>query len=152
VIFHYRDQLSALRLPVSGWWLLLTLFSVFPLLADMVGAGRHYLGYYGAAILFLPIFISSVCAKPTSFDTWLGDLAYPIFLLHFFALGLVRLVVPIHLSPLSTAEAVLVYATTFLIACAVERWFDPSLNGLRDMVRPPARHLGNSQGAPLDGL
>jgi peptidoglycan/LPS O-acetylase OafA/YrhL len=69
-------------------------------------------------------------------DKWLGDMAYPVFLTHFLAIGLVRLVTRGRLDPLSLSEAICVFLVTLMLSAAVVRWFDPALNSLRDMVRP----------------
>jgi peptidoglycan/LPS O-acetylase OafA/YrhL len=138
MIYHYRGYLK-FRLPTPIWWLALLAFSTFPFVVKSLGGDSRYFGYYGSAIFFVPIFLSALSTKEGRISSQFGELAYPMFLLHFFALGFVRSIIPISLSPLSTSEFLLVYAATFAMSCATVRWFNPAIDRLRDVLRPKRR-------------
>ena len=135
VIYHYRKY-ADFRLPIPIWWLMLAVFSISPLAIRYFGGDPTLVGYYGPAVFFIPIFLSALSTKQSQTSAWFGELAYPMFLLHFFALGLVRLVFPISLPPLSIFEFTAAYAATFVMSWAIIRWFNPAVDRLRDVVRP----------------
>jgi peptidoglycan/LPS O-acetylase OafA/YrhL len=135
MIYHHRKYLK-ITVPTPVWWLMLLVFSTFPLVVRGLGGSPYYLGYYGPAVFFVPIFLSALSTKETKISSWFGELAYPMFLLHFFALGFVRWIFPSSLSPLSTYEFIGVYAATFAMSCATVRWFNPAIDRLRDALRP----------------
>jgi peptidoglycan/LPS O-acetylase OafA/YrhL len=138
MIYHHRKYLK-MRLPVSVWWLMLLAFSISPLIVRSLGGPPNFLGYYGSTMFFVPIFLSALSTKESQVSSWFGELAYPMFLLHFFALGFVRWTFPISFSPLSTLEFMTVYAATFAMSCATVRWFNPTIDRLRDALRPKHR-------------
>jgi peptidoglycan/LPS O-acetylase OafA/YrhL len=135
VIYHYRKYLK-FALPAPIWWAALAAFAASPLIVRGLGGDPSYWGYYGSTMLFVPIFISALSIREGQMSAWFGDLAYPMFLLHFFALGIVRWILPVSTSPLATFEFTTTYAATFAISCAVVRWFNPAIDCLRDAIRP----------------
>jgi peptidoglycan/LPS O-acetylase OafA/YrhL len=135
MIYYFRKYIR-LRLPIPIWWLMLAAFSISPLVVRGAGGNPYYLGYYGPVVFFVPIFLSALSRKEGLISAWFGELAYPMFLLHFFALGVVRLILPFSLSPLSAFEFIVVFAATFAMSCATVRWFNPAIDRLRDVLRP----------------
>jgi peptidoglycan/LPS O-acetylase OafA/YrhL len=135
VIYHYRKYLR-FALPAPIWWPVLAAFAASPLIVRGLGGDSYYWGYYGSTMLFVPIFLSALSIKEGKMSAWFGDLAYPMFLLHFLALGFVRWILPVSLSPLATLEFITTYAATFAMSCAVVRWFNPAIDRLRDALRP----------------
>lgn len=145
--YHLRDWLGRLRLPLPAFWLLLLGFCSFPLVVEHLGGDRFMLGYYGAFLLFLPLLFASISNRPVfddAVDRFLGDLAYPIFLAHFFALGLVRLVSGSRLTPMGVVEMLLAVVVTLILGVVVVRFVDPAVQRLRDQVRRGARRRAAS--------
>jgi peptidoglycan/LPS O-acetylase OafA/YrhL len=141
MIYHFQKYIK-FKLPIPIWWLMLAAFSISPLVVRGLGVDPYNLGYYGPAVFFVPIFLSALSIKEGRISAWFGELAYPMFLLHFFALGLVRVTFPLSLSPLSAFEFMVVYFATFAMSWAAIRWFNPAIERLRDALRPK-RHDGS---------
>jgi peptidoglycan/LPS O-acetylase OafA/YrhL len=138
LIYHLRPHLPSLKLSATLWCVLLAVFSAFPVLVASLGGNRYLLGYYGAALLFIVLFISALQRSlPLSqkMDRFLGDLAYPVFLLHYFSVGIVRIIASRFAAPRSFIEAALVVALTIALALLVNRYFDPAINQIRNVVR-----------------
>lgn len=144
-IYHLREQLRGVRLDRNVAGLLLAVFCVSPLVVDALGGDRFMEGFYGAFLLFLILLIAAsnntvFFARPV--DRYLGELAYPLFLSHYFAVGLVRFVLPITLPPFGFVEALLAAGAALGLSCMIVRHFDPMISRTRDLVRPlraPAR-------------
>ncbi len=98
VIYHWRKSLYTSS-QGRGWltWLLqLALFCIFPLVIEGIGLDPHMIGFYGAYMLFISLFVKSMSMDFQSewwkkFDHLLGDLAYPVFLSHYLAAGFTKL-------------------------------------------------------------
>lgn len=149
--YHLRGAAERLRLSRPVFLTLLAVFCVSPLIVEALGADRYVLGYYGAFLLFLPLLAASMAGAPVfgkAIDQALGELAYPVFLSHFLALGLVRLVLPVSLPAMGVAEAGLTMAVTMILGMTIARHFDPAIRRLRDAVRPGRRRVGSPDSSP----
>ena len=98
---NMRFLQPAWRPPV---WLSLSLvpvFVVFPLLVEWAGGDRLLLGFYGGAALAFLILLGILPLRIEALrtaDKIAGDLAYPVFLSHVMAAGMVRMIAT-NLSP-----------------------------------------------------
>lgn len=113
----------------------LVVFCVAPLLARRAGFPPLGVGYYGPAILFLFIFVTLQRVRSGPWDRWLGDLAYPVFITHLLAAGIVRILFPIAVTPLSGVFLLSSYALSLLISAGAvrlqSRWLDPLRTEIR---------------------
>lgn len=139
--FHFLKDFKLPEGKLSWWILLLLFFSLWPLFIEFTGQNIHMLGFYGAYILFLPLFAWTVCSQPGSqsllrLDRLLGDLAYPVFLSHFFAAGLTNLIFGTHLTPLGLPHFLISLALSIGLGLGMVRWLDSSVNQLRNRIRP----------------
>ena len=138
VLYLYRTAFHAIRLDRLTAAALFAVFCVTPLLTDWAGLPKYYVGFYGPALLFVPILVTAMALKSGAWDRWVGDLAYPVFILHMFAAGLLRIVFPLALQPLSATFFVATYALSVLLSIGLvrlsRRWLDP----VRSEIRPAA--------------
>ncbi len=157
VLYFWRENFAGWRVRLAAWWSLLAFFCVFPLLVELFGGDLRMLGYYGSTVLFLPLFVVALNVRRSSgMDRWLGDLSYPIFLLHLFCLGLVRIVTArLGVPPDSTVEAMLVVMVSIGTAALVVHHFEPIIERVRNAVRPArfrAKAPSKTRSARSDGL
>ena len=140
VAYHYIKMRGEVLAGGPLWWLLLAAFCVFPLIAEDVGWNLHMTGFYGAYVLFLPLFVWTVLSKPSGLwkkiDRFLGNLAYPVFLSHFFASGLASIMSWNHLPRRGGAHFLLSLVICLILASLMARYVDPAVNRLRDRIRP----------------
>jgi peptidoglycan/LPS O-acetylase OafA/YrhL len=140
-VYHQRAILFRVSMPTWAGLSLLALFCVLPLMSDALGPPRGALGYYGAAALFLPILAWSFNHRPPrwrSADRWLGDLAYPVFLCHFFAAGVALTVAGTSIRYLSASFCLTAYALAVALALIYLRLAEPAIERVRDRVRAGA--------------
>lgn len=125
------------RPPVGLGLALLPLFLAFPLIVEAAGGDRLMLGFYGPAILFVIIFTALLPyrnEKLKGIDAKLGDLAYPVFLIHFMAAGIIETALTFLPSYRTTW---FVFATALTILLSVgwvrleHRWLTPLRNDVR---------------------
>lgn len=117
---------------------LLALFVVFPFIIGSLGGGRHWLGYYGASALFAILFTALVVTarlNGNTFDKFEGDLAYPIFLTHFLAVGFVNLLTDNRFAVTGNANFILATLVCILTSIAIVKWIEPLIERLRNQVR-----------------
>ena len=95
-------------------------------------------GFYGPALLFVPIFVTFLGVANERWrraDRLLGDLAYPVFITHFLAAGIIRVCLPNLVTPYSFLFLLLSYLLSIGISLGFlhmnARWVDP----LRDRLR-----------------
>jgi peptidoglycan/LPS O-acetylase OafA/YrhL len=117
---------------------LLALFVIFPFVIGDLGGGRHWLGYYGASALFAILFTVLVVKARLSggkVDKFMGDLAYPIFLTHFLAVGLVNLITDNRFAVTGHANFILATLACLSMSVAYLKWIEPLIDGIRNQVR-----------------
>lgn len=151
-IYCHRSWLARLALPGRVVVPLVLLFAAWPLMVTASGYDRHYLGYYGAAGLFIVLF-AAVLARPPSglarnVDRLLGDLAYPVFLFHFFSAGVVNLLTGGRLTPYGLPHFLCCVIITIALSCVAIRYFDPAIERLRSVIRgrPPGDAADDNKG------
>lgn len=96
MLWWFRSRLSWITMSPAVLLAALALFSVSPLLVRAVEIDPYMVGFYGPALLFVPIFMAALATQPTRYaavDRRFGDLAYSVFVSHYFAAGLVNCVV-----------------------------------------------------------
>ncbi|RLJ68003.1 acyltransferase family protein [Sulfurisoma sediminicola] len=140
VVYHYAKSRRAPPADALRWWLLLAAFCAWPIAVEALGWDPHMIGFYGAYVLFLPLFAWTVRAAPSGAgkngDRFLGDLAYPVFLSHFAAAGLANLLSGNRLAHQSFAHFLLSLILCLGLAVAMARYLDTAVNRLRDRIRP----------------
>ncbi len=155
VLYHYRDRLRWLCLPPLAASVGLIIFIPFPLLVEALGGDRFLIGYYGAAVLFVPILATTLYRmRASGFEPWdryLGDLAYPVFLSHFLAGGVVNLLSGRALAPLSFGYFIASMAVSIGLSILVLRYVDLPVQAVRDLVRRRARPKLAARAAAGDG-
>lgn len=137
--YHVLKNKPARPVGVS-WWLLLGLFCVFPLLSEAVGWDPHLSGYYGAFAVFLFLFFRAtttiVSEHAKKVDKILGDLAYPVFLSHYFCSGITNAVaIPIIKSG-SLLYCLSTLAICLVLSALLVRHLDPAVERVRSLIRP----------------
>jgi peptidoglycan/LPS O-acetylase OafA/YrhL len=137
MFFSAGSMLYWYRLPAPPrrlLWPLLAIFCISPIVCEMVGIDRLLAGYYGAALLFVPIFLIAN-TRPEGLDRRLGDLAYPLFVVHYLCAGIVRLVAP-GVQPLGVTFLVLSFLLS--LGCSIGLvWLQREVvDGARDRLRP----------------
>jgi peptidoglycan/LPS O-acetylase OafA/YrhL len=140
VIYHVTKSVPKTGRLNWFWWMQLGIFCVFPLVMGSLGHDRHMLGFYGAFVLFIPLFIQSVVVVTSEwgrmFDRLLGDLTYPMFLSHFLASGLANFFTGKGVVRLSFVYFLISLFLCFLISLGIVGFLDPAVNRLRDQIRP----------------
>jgi peptidoglycan/LPS O-acetylase OafA/YrhL len=138
MIYFNWDRIKRLGLHLGGFALLVPLFCAFPLLVEYFGFDPHMEGYYGATLLFIVIFISSMTIRVQRWrraDKLLGDMAYFIFIGHIMSAGIVRIIFPNAVTPYGfiflLMSLILCIALSYLFLTVVQR----RLDSLRDRVR-----------------
>lgn len=150
VIYHWVKSLPS---PREGshrfWWPQLGLFCIFPLAVEAFGWDPHMTGFYGAFVLFLPLFVQANQAASSGrwkkSDRLLGDLAYPVFLSHFLAAGLVNLFSGNGLARYGLMHFLISLALCLLLSIGIIRYLDPAVNRIRDRIRPTKQQLNSCQ-------
>jgi peptidoglycan/LPS O-acetylase OafA/YrhL len=126
------------KIPKKVIFIIFALFIVFPLLVGSWGGGRHWLGYYGASAIFLFLFSVLVAKKQlkgSRYDDYMGDLAYPIFLTHFLAEGLVNLITLNKFVINGHIHFLLSTFVCLLISIGYLKWMEPFIERLRSRMR-----------------
>jgi peptidoglycan/LPS O-acetylase OafA/YrhL len=119
-------------------WAAAALFVVFPIVVEALGGDRGIFGYYGASAIFLAIFISLVTRNQLDggrWDRFLGDLAYPVLLTHFFSAGVVNLLTSNRFMVTSTINMALSTAMCLAISVAFLQWVEPQIEKMRNRIR-----------------
>ena len=97
MVYFYWDWLRRIEINRPMLATLLGLACVFPIVVEAIGLDKSTIGYYGSIVLFVPVIITLLQIRDPRWekrDRWLGDMAYPIFISHFFAAGVVATVLP----------------------------------------------------------
>ena len=126
------------KIPKKVIFIIFALFIVFPLLVGSWGGGRHWLGYYGASAIFLFLFSVLVAKKQlkgSRYVDYMGDLAYPIFLTHFLAEGLVNLITLNKFVINGHIHFLLSTFVCLLISIGYLKWMEPFIERLRSRMR-----------------
>lgn len=152
VIYHSVKSFPS-PLPREGsqrlWWLQLGLFCIFPLVVEVFGWDLHMTGFYGAFVLFLLLFVQTTQIAPSGrwreFDRLLGDLAYPVFLSHYLAAGMVNLFSGNGLAQHGLMHFFISLALCLLLSMGIIRYLDPVVNRIRYRIRPTKQQLNSSQ-------
>ena len=138
MIYFFRKPLDCLRIDMRIVLVLIPIFCFFPLLIEAVGLNRLMEGFYGPTLLFVPIFVTflgSAIERWRRADRLLGDLAYPVFITHFLAAGIIRIFFPIRSRLTAFCYLLLSYLLSIGISLGFlhmnEQWVDP----LRDRLR-----------------
>ena len=139
VVYHLtKDKVMPWKL--GPWLVAVLLFVAWPLLVEILGGDRRMLGFYGAFALFVPLLAWTASASsPQNYsgpDKLMGDLAYPVFLSHFFSAGITNLLFSNRLTPLGLAHFVVSLLICIALALTIARYLDPTVNRLRDKIRP----------------
>jgi len=137
MLYWHADRLSRLTPPAPIFWPLLAVFCAMPLLIEAARLDRLTIGYYGAALLFLPLFLIAN-TKPTRMDKWLGDLAYPVFVSHFLCAGIVKLLLP-SLIYLSATFMAVSFVLSLVLSIGMVAVQVRTIERLRGSLRQPAR-------------
>lgn len=139
LVYFHQDLFARLAFSRRTAWAALTLFCVAPLLTRWAGLTHGIVGFYGPAILFVPIFMTVLRSRSGSWDRWLGDLAYPVFITHLLAAGIIRILFPQAVTPLSFWFFVFSYllcvGISALFIRASAKWLDPVRTKVR-AIRP----------------
>jgi peptidoglycan/LPS O-acetylase OafA/YrhL len=147
MLYFFRASLSRLAVRSSTAWGLFLLFCVLPLLTDWARLPQGYTDFYGAALIFVPVAITALQQRSGAIDRWFGDLAYPVFIAHLFAAGLLRTALPSAVQPMSLTYLVLAYAICIGISIAFvtasRQWLEP----VRSSVRTPRLDAATVAGA-----
>ena len=138
MVYFFRRLLVCLRIDIRIALVLIPIFCFFPLLTEAVGLNRLMEGFYGPTLLFVPILVTFLGISKERWrraDRLLGDLAYPVFITHFLAAGIIRICFPNSVTPYSLLYLLLSYLLSIGISFGFlhmnERWVDP----LRDRLR-----------------
>jgi peptidoglycan/LPS O-acetylase OafA/YrhL len=139
LIYCHRARLVRFAFPAALAAALVPVFAGFTLLVRAAGDDPLTLGYYGAAALFAPLFVT-VLAHPAQgrlkrFDRHMGDLAYPVFLFHFFSVGVVNLLFGSWLTVYSLGHFLCCVAVTIALALPTVLYLDPLIERLRSALR-----------------
>jgi len=134
LIYFYRDRLQRWAPGSTVTWIVFMTFCVTPLLTDWIGLPYGYVGFYGAAALFTIVLVTAMARKTGPLDRWLGDLAYPVFITHLLAAGLVRMLRP-NITPMSLLFFLTAYGVSIAISALFVRLSAPLLEPVRARVR-----------------
>jgi peptidoglycan/LPS O-acetylase OafA/YrhL len=149
MIYFFRPKFERLRISLRSAFILLPLFCFAPMLVEAVGLDRFTIGFYGPVALFMVLFVTALNWRNTTWypwDKWLGDLAYPVFITHYLAAGMIYIVKPD--VPFRLWFFIAAYALCILISGAfiflAERTLDPLRTRIRgrsfdQVVQPKAR-------------
>lgn len=134
LLYWYRRSLHWLQLPPLAFWPLLLLFCFSPMLIESVGLDRLMIGFYLPIFLFVSLVVTAIQWPESRQDRWLGDLAYPVFLLHFLCAGIVRLVLPT-LQPLGEVFLVISFVLSLALSVALVRLQSSTIEPMRSRMR-----------------
>jgi peptidoglycan/LPS O-acetylase OafA/YrhL len=137
MIFFFRERARALALPVRWAWTLFALFAALPIIVEWAGGQRGYIGFYVAALIFVPVLVTALDQTALPGDRWFGDLAYPVFITHLLAAAIVRTVFPSR-TPMTLLFFLLTYAASIVISAAFVTWQRRTLEPVRARVRAQA--------------
>lgn len=140
VVYHCLKSWPAVPVRMVAWWLMVALFCLWPLAAGAIGWDPHMIGFYGAYLLFVPLFAWTAGAARTKSDSavdrFLGDLAYPVFLGHFVAAGFANVLSGNRLQFQGFAHFLLSLLLCLALAALMARSLDAGVERLRDRIRP----------------
>lgn len=122
-----------------GWhlaWPGVAVFCVAPLLVKFAGLPFGMIGFYGPAVLFVPLLASILRTRPNAADRFLGDLAYPVFITHVFAAGIVRICFPT-IQPLTLMHLLASVAVCLAVSVLMVRFTSWWLEPIRGTIRNP---------------
>lgn len=139
LFYHYSEKIYVPTSIARYWPMLLVVFVISPVVIEFFGGNRLMLGFYGAALLFFMVFtfiINDNSLTGTKIDQFLGNLAYPIFLLHFFSAGMVNLLTGNRYPVLSGYNFILSITLCILLSIIVVQWFEPAVERFRRTIRP----------------
>ncbi|MBR1142366.1 acyltransferase [Bradyrhizobium sp. AUGA SZCCT0431] len=134
LVYWYQESLHWLRLPPLAFWPLLLLFCFSPMLLESVGLDRLMVGFYLPILLFVGLVVTATQSSETQHDRWLGDMAYPIFLLHFLCAGIIKLLLP-GLQPLGGAFLAISFLLTLALSVALVRLQSMTIEPVRSRMR-----------------
>lgn len=144
-LYWHRGWAARLAVPAALLVPLLALFAASPVLVEAIGFSHLTVGYYAAAALFAAILVTAATVEGgqrwRAIDRWLGDLAYPVFLLHYVVATLVKAAMLGVVESRSTVFLLLVAATTLVISALYLVAIDAPLQRLRAVYRPPRHGL-----------
>ena len=142
LLYHLRGRLRWRTVDTGSWLPLLAAFAVMPLLIERCGGDLRMTGFYGSYAVFIPLFMLSLGAPSARWfarhDALLGDLAYPIFLTHYFAAGVTNVLARNALVPFGTAHFLCSLTACVALSFLIVRFIDPTIGRLRDAIRPAA--------------
>jgi peptidoglycan/LPS O-acetylase OafA/YrhL len=136
----HTATLRWLRLPMFLLWPTAIVLAALPVITEVIGLSHLHWAYYGGALLFVAI-LMTVIERPAAtglhprLDRWLGDLAYPVFLGHFIAAGLVSVALGSVVGLGTVGFLGLTIVLTLVIAVAFALIIDPRIQRLRAFVR-----------------
>ena len=135
LMHFYPRAFARLAVGPTVAWVGIAVFCVAPLLVHYAGLPFGMIGFYGPALLFVPLLVSILRTKPNATDRRLGDLAYPVFITHIFASGLIRIVFPA-MPPLSLgyllASAAVCLVVSVLLVWVTAWWLEPMRTTIRN--------------------
>ena len=138
LIYCYRRQLQFLTIGRTSAWVCVAVFAITPLLVHHAGQPAGMIGFYGPAVLFVPILLTALNARSGEMDRWLGDLAYPVFITHLFAAGIIRIAFPRAIAPLSLVSFIASYLLCVAISALFVRGASRHLEPIRAQLRAAA--------------
>ncbi|MBR0704810.1 acyltransferase [Bradyrhizobium diazoefficiens] len=134
LLYWYRASLYCLRMPSFVFWPLFALFCFSPMLLECVGLDRLMIGFYLPILLFLGLVVTAIQSSELQHDRWLGDLAYPIFLLHFMCAGIIKLLIP-NLQPLGGVFLAISFLLTLTLSVGLVRLQSMTIEPVRFRMR-----------------
>jgi len=141
---HFLRARGRLRW-VRGAAPLVALFVALPLVGDRVGLPRTGAGYYLSGVLAVAILNALLNAGPPrgararALDRLLGDLAYPVFLLHFVGGALAGTALGAGFAPFGPVAFAASLALTLVLALGLHFGLGVRIDRLRAAVRADAR-------------
>jgi peptidoglycan/LPS O-acetylase OafA/YrhL len=137
VTYFVLPRVASLAPPAAATAALVAIYCVWPLIVGALGVDPLMLGYYGAMAIFLPAFVGLLTLKRsriTGLDRFLGDLAYPVFLTHFLAAGIVKAAFPA-IAVMGNMFVLLTLALTLALSVVSAQVLDRTVERLRARVR-----------------
>jgi len=137
-LYFYGKRLGLSWFTPKHWIGCFVVFAVFPLLVEFLGGNRLSVGFYGAAILFVTLFAAISSYGNLSggrIDRLLGEMAYPVFLTHFFSAGVVNLATGNRYPVTGTINFLLSTLVCVLLSLAIVLWIEPNLEKVRSAIR-----------------
>jgi len=92
------------------------------------------IGFYLPILLFIGLVVTATQSSELQPDRWLGDLAYPMFLLHFLCAGIIRLPLP-GLLPLGEVVLAISFLCTLALSVGLVRLQSMTIEPVRSRMR-----------------